>query len=95
MDSYGWMPYSSLSYPTEISPQDGDNGLIKFSLRPGNEQRLISPKLDLTSLQNGKLKFWMFMLSSGGTKVQPGFIVDGVETLLGEPLMISDGVVFH
>lgn len=91
MASYGWRPSSGISYPTEISAQDGDNGLIQFSLRPGNEQRLVSPKLDLTSLQNGKLKFWMFMLSSGSTKVQPGFIVDGVETLLGEPLMISDG----
>lgn len=91
MASYGWRPSSGISYPTEISAQDGDNGMIQFSLRPGNEQRLVSPKLDLTNLQNGKLKFWMFMLSSGSTKVQPGFIVNGVETLLGEPLMISDG----
>lgn len=85
----GWIANN----PINFDVQDGDNGCMRYSDNPGAVQKLYSPKLDLSSLTNAKLKFWVYMqpTNSNLTSLQPGFVTDGVETLLGEPITPMDG----
>ncbi len=86
---YGWKPSVGAS-GYGIEPQDADNGVLTFSHSFGSTQRLYSPKLDLSTLNNAKLKFWVYMRPSNdnATTFQPGFVTNGVETLFGEPMTV-------
>lgn len=85
----GWITTN----PGDFNAQDGDNGCIRYSEIPNAVQKLYSPKLDLSSLTNAKLKFWVYMQPTKDnlTSLQPGFVTNGVETLLGEPITPKDG----
>ncbi|MGN0236952.1 MAG: choice-of-anchor J domain-containing protein [Lepagella sp.] len=81
-----WRPSIGSSYPVTINPQDNDGGCLEFGCAASEQRTIWSPILSLSGLQNAKLKFWVFLNPSASyeTKVQPGFLVDGVTYMLGD-----------
>ena len=70
-----WMPSAGNSYPA-INPQDNDNGCLSFAHDAGKELKLYSPLLDLSSIVNPILKFWVYIQPDAYSEpyIQPGFI---------------------
>lgn len=65
-ESAGWSLGESGQYPTAAA-QDGDNGLVTFNAfttDAGTVSRLISPALDISSLSNPRLTFWLYHYQS-------------------------------
>lgn len=81
-----WRPSVGSSYPVTINPQDNDGGCLEFGCAASEQRTIWSPILSLSDLHNAKLKFWVFLNPSASyeTKVQPGFLVDGVTYMLGD-----------
>lgn len=78
---------------SDINPQDNDGGCLKFFDSTNEELRINSPILDLRGMVNPKLKFWVFLDPSSyyEPQIQPAFLTDGEETLLGQPINIKSG----
>lgn len=87
-----WQPSIGKSYPT-INPQDNDGGCLEFGYDSGKELNIYSPLLDLSSLANPKLKFWVYLqpTSTYKTAIQAGFKTAGTETLVGDLIAMNSG----
>lgn len=87
-----WKPSVGSSYPT-INPQDGDKGCLEFYYSTSADLKIWSPQLDLSSLTNPKLKFWVYLNPSSyyETKIQPGFEITTGDVLLGEEINLKSG----
>ena len=87
-----WMPSAGNSYPA-INPQDNDNGCLSFAHDAGKELKLYSPLLDLSSIVNPILKFWVYIQPDAYSEpyIQPGFISGGTEIFIGEPVSLKSG----
>lgn len=87
-----WQTKTSSYYSPAISgPQDGDNGFVGFSnYTSGTTQRLVSPMLNVTELQNPRLSFYVYHATTTYTdKVIPEILIDGVYTPLHEGITVN------
>lgn len=87
-----WKASVGKSYPT-INPQDGDKGCLEFYYTTASDVKIWSPQLDLSSLANPKLKFWVYLdpTSYYETKIQAGFETATGDILLGEQINVKSG----
>lgn len=87
-----WKASVGKSYPT-INPQDGDKGCLEFYYTTASDVKIWSPQLDLSSLANPKLKFWVYLdpTSYYETKIQAGFETATDDILLGEQINVKSG----
>lgn len=88
-----WKPSVGSTYPTTVNPQDGDKGCLEFNYTTASDLKIWSPQLDLSSLSNPKLKFWVYLnpTSSYETKIQAGFETTTGDILLGEQINMKSG----
>lgn len=88
-----WQPSIGNSYSPVVDPQDADGGCLVFFSTASEEVHIYSPLLNLQSLTNPKLKFWMYIQPSSyyATSIRPGFITGEGEAALCEPISIRDG----
>ena len=87
-----WQPKNSSYYSPAISAsQDNDNGFVGFSsYTSGTTQRLVSPMLNVSELQNPRLSFYVYHASTTYTdKLIPEILVDGVYTPLHEGITVN------
>lgn len=83
---------SAGSYSPSIAAQDNDECLIKFNAY--YEGTLVSPVLDLTTLKNPMIGFYVYQEPGAyySPSVQAGFRVDGADIMVGEPIVYNEGV---
>ncbi len=86
----GWSLSTGSSYPT-INPQDKDGGCLEFALN--GTEKIWSPVLDLSTLQNPKVKFYAYLQPSSyyNPSIQAGFAINGEEILIGNPIELKSG----
>ncbi|MDE5791350.1 MAG: choice-of-anchor J domain-containing protein [Muribaculaceae bacterium] len=87
----GWRASIGSAYNPVVNPQDEDGGCLEFALN--GSSKIWSPVLDLSTLQNPKVKFYAYLNPSSyyETSVQPGFLVNGKEIPLGDPISLTSG----
>lgn len=87
-----WKASVGQSYPT-IDPQDGDGGCLEFYTTSAGEYRITSPVIDMSGLVNAKLKFWVYLDNTSyyEPKIQPAFLTDGEELMLGDVILLKSG----
>lgn len=87
----GWSASIGNSYNPVVNPQDNDGGCLEFAFN--GTQKIWSPVLDLSSLENPKLKFYAYIYPSSyyASTVQPGVVVNGEEIALGNPISLTVG----
>ncbi|MDE6254839.1 MAG: choice-of-anchor J domain-containing protein [Muribaculaceae bacterium] len=86
----GWS-ISTGSFSPSVNPQDSDGGCLEFALN--GTAKIWSPVLNLSTLQNPKVKFYAYLYPSSyyETTIQPGFMVNGEEIVVGEPISLKSG----
>jgi len=68
-DKVKWAIVSEMRNPV-VQPQDEDKGLAYFNcydVKAGASMRLISPMIDISTLDNPKLSFWFYHYKAGGS----------------------------
>ncbi len=92
-ENYKWQPSTGSTYSPVVNPQDNDGGCLEFSNSNMVNLHIWSPMLDLSSLTNAKLKFWVYLQPTAyyEPSIQPGFLTAGEETLLGDPIPLKSG----
>lgn len=87
----GWSISTGSSFSPSVNPQDSDGGCLEFALN--GTAKIWSPVLNLSTLQNPKVKFYAYLYPSSyyETTIQPGFMVNGEEIVVGEPISLKSG----
>lgn len=87
-----WGPTSS-NYTPSCSPQDGDNGMLKYQASSGSPCWIASPKLNVKSLKNPRIDFYVYQDNSLSYQnaVVPGVRVNGVDKAFGDTIAINGG----
>lgn len=88
-----WATTPSTYYsPAISSPQDADGGFAKFyTYTKGATQRLVSPIINVSDMQNPRLSFYMYQTPdcSYGEKLIPEILVDGIYTPLHDGITVA------
>ncbi len=90
-----WQTKTSSYYSPAISAdQDGNNGFIAFSsYTSGMEQRLVSPVINVSNMQNPRLSFYMYHAATSYTdKVVPELLINGEYVALHEGITVNGTV---
>ena len=87
----GWSISTGSSFSPSVNPHDSDGGCLEFALN--GTAKIWSPVLNLSTLQNPKVKFYAYLYPSSyyETTIQPGFMVNGEEIVVGEPISLKSG----
>lgn len=87
--NYSAWSIQSTSTDPVCNPQDDDMGMLRLYMYYSGT--LVSPLLDLSTLNQPVLKFWIYQdkTSENDNTIQPGFRVDGNDIMLGEPILMS------
>ncbi len=87
-----WGPTSS-NYTPSCSPQDGDNGMLKYQASSGSPCWIASPKLNVKSLKNPRIDFYVYQDNSLSYQnaVVPGVRVNGVDKAFGDTIAVNGG----
>ena len=90
-----WQVKTSSYYSPAIgADQDGNNGFVGFSsYTSGMEQRLVSPIINVSEMQNPRLSFYLYHVATTYTDmVVPELLVDGEYVALSEGITVNGSV---